>query len=221
VAKTPPPAAPVSFLRQQQEIQANGGRPPAISQMRQSRVGNDEQPRSNIRMAPPVTAGTPQNGRDNPRPGEQQYNSGNRAGQQQRNDQNNSNSSLLPTTTPANHGATCRIIRTGRRLLAMRDSRTPMYEIIRTGHRLPITSANRRVTRRIIRTGRRLLAMQDSRSPMGGIIRIGPRLPITPAKRRAMGGIIRTGRPLPTPVGSYPKAINPGIRPKQCSRQVL
>jgi hypothetical protein len=96
VAKTPPPAAPVSFLRQQQEIQANGGRPPAISQMRQSRVGNDEQPRSNIRMAPPVTAGTPQNGQDNPRPGEQQYNNGNRAGQQQRNDQNNSNSSVAP-----------------------------------------------------------------------------------------------------------------------------
>src|SRR2546425_1091618 len=38
--KTPPPAAPVSFVRQQQEIQANGGRPPAISQMRQQRGGN-------------------------------------------------------------------------------------------------------------------------------------------------------------------------------------
>jgi len=56
VAKTPPPAAPVSFVRQQQEIQANGGRPPAISQMRQPRGGNDAQPRSNIRMAPPATA---------------------------------------------------------------------------------------------------------------------------------------------------------------------
>src|SRR6267142_707022 len=91
VAKTPPPAAPVSFVRQQQEIQANGGRPPAISQMREPRAGNDAQPRSNIRMAPPATAGTPQNDQRNPRPGEQKYNNGNRQGQQQRNDRNNSN----------------------------------------------------------------------------------------------------------------------------------
>jgi len=91
VAKTPPPAAPVSFVRQQQEIQANGGRPPAISQMRQPRGGNDEQPRSNIRMAPPATAGTPQDGQGNNRPGQRQYNEGNRQGQQQRNDHNNSN----------------------------------------------------------------------------------------------------------------------------------
>src|SRR6267378_845193 len=91
VAKTAPPPAPVSFVKQQQEIQANGGRPPAISQMRQERTGNDAQPRSNIRMAPPATAGTPQNGQGNPRPGEQKYNNGNRQGQQQRNDRNNSN----------------------------------------------------------------------------------------------------------------------------------
>src|SRR5882672_9851427 len=91
VAKTPPPAAPVSFVRQQQEIQANGGRPPAISQMREPRAGKDAQPRSNIRMAPPATAGTPQNDQRNPRPGEQKYNNGNRQGQQQRNDRNNSN----------------------------------------------------------------------------------------------------------------------------------
>src|SRR5467141_718526 len=96
VAKTPPPAAPVSFVRQQQEIQANGGRPPAISQMRQPRGGNDEQPRSNIRMAPPATAGTPQDGQGNNRPGQRQYNEGNRQGQQPRNDQNNSNRPAAP-----------------------------------------------------------------------------------------------------------------------------
>ena len=96
VAKTPPPAAPVSFVKQQQEIQANGGRPPAISQMRQPRAGNDAQPRSNIRMAPPATGGAPQNGQGNPRPGEQQYNNGNRAGQQQRNDRNNSGRTVAP-----------------------------------------------------------------------------------------------------------------------------
>src|SRR6267142_1005439 len=96
VAKTPPPPAPVSFVKQQQEIQANGGRPPAISQMRQTRAGNDAQPRSNIRMAPPATAGTPQNGQGNSRPGQRQYNEGNRQGQQQRNDQNNSSGSAAP-----------------------------------------------------------------------------------------------------------------------------
>jgi hypothetical protein len=97
VAKTPPPPAPVPFVKQQQEIQANGGRPPAISQMRQLRGGNnDAQPRSNIRMAPPATAGTPQNGQGNNRPGQQQYNDGNRQGQQPRNDQNNSNRSVAP-----------------------------------------------------------------------------------------------------------------------------
>src|SRR6267143_84346 len=95
VAKTPPPPAPVSFVKQQQEIQANGGRPPGISQMRQTRAGNDAQPRSNIRMAPP-TDGTPQNGQGNSRPGEQQYNNGNRTGQQQRDDRNNSNRSVAP-----------------------------------------------------------------------------------------------------------------------------
>jgi hypothetical protein len=96
VAKTPPPPAPVSFVRQQQEIQANGGRPPAISQMRQPRGGNDEQPRSNIRMATPVTAGTPPNGQGNDRPGQRQYNEGNRQGQQPRNDQNDSNRAGAP-----------------------------------------------------------------------------------------------------------------------------
>src|SRR6266404_3378221 len=101
VAKTPPPAAPVSFVRQQQEIQANGGRPAAIAQLRQPRGGNDAQPRSNIRMAPPATADAPQNSRGNNRPGEQQYNNGNRAGQQQRNDRNNSNRPAAPNNSAA------------------------------------------------------------------------------------------------------------------------
>jgi hypothetical protein len=99
VARTPPPAAPVSFVRQQQEIQANGGRPPAISQMRQQQGGNDAQPRSNIRMAPPATAGTPQNGQGNNRPGQQQYNrpsAPNNAGQPPSNVQNNPNRPSAP-----------------------------------------------------------------------------------------------------------------------------
>src|SRR5467141_2936791 len=55
VPKTPPPPAPVSFVRQQQAIQANGGRPPAVSQMRQvqTQTENTQQARPNIKIAPP------------------------------------------------------------------------------------------------------------------------------------------------------------------------
>jgi hypothetical protein len=91
VAKTPPPPAPVTFVKQQQEIQANGGRPPDIAQMRQPQTQNTPQTRPNIRMAPPATPGTPQNGQASNRPGQQQHNDGNRPGQPQRNVQNNSN----------------------------------------------------------------------------------------------------------------------------------
>jgi len=77
--------------RQQQEIQANGGRPPAISQRPNTRRQR-RQPRSNIRMAPPATARyAAKRSWGNNRPGQRQYNEGNRQGQQQRNDQNNSN----------------------------------------------------------------------------------------------------------------------------------
>src|SRR5260370_25530024 len=52
VAKTPPPPAPVSFVKQQQEIRANGGRPPARSQMRQVQTENTQQTQPHIRIAP-------------------------------------------------------------------------------------------------------------------------------------------------------------------------
>src|SRR5467141_3223255 len=54
VPKTPPPPAPVSFVRQQQAIQANGGRPPAVAQMRQVQTENVQQARPNIKIAPPA-----------------------------------------------------------------------------------------------------------------------------------------------------------------------
>jgi hypothetical protein len=98
VAKTPPPPAPVSFVRQQQEIQANGGRPPAVSQMRQAQTGNTEQVRSNFRLASPAAPGTPQNGQANNRPGQQQYNDGNRRGQPQTSVQSNSNKPPAPNS---------------------------------------------------------------------------------------------------------------------------
>src|SRR6059058_3025567 len=50
VARTAPPPTPVSFTKQQQVIQANGGMPPAVSQMRRAGVENDQQSRPNIRI---------------------------------------------------------------------------------------------------------------------------------------------------------------------------
>jgi hypothetical protein len=96
VAKTPPPPAPVSFVKQQQEIQANGGRPPAISQMRQPQTQNTQETRPNVRIAPPSQPATPQNVQAN-RPGRPQNNSGNRPGEPQTNVQDNSNKPSAPS----------------------------------------------------------------------------------------------------------------------------
>ncbi len=57
VAKVAPPPPPVTFARQQQAIQANGGRPLAISQARQLQPPTAEV-RANVRVAAPVA--TPQ-----------------------------------------------------------------------------------------------------------------------------------------------------------------
>src|SRR5207302_11334006 len=59
VARTAPPPTPVSFTKQQQVIQANGGMPPAVAQMRRAGVETAEQSRPNIRIAPPVQPGSP------------------------------------------------------------------------------------------------------------------------------------------------------------------
>ena len=70
VAKTAPPPAPVSFVKQQQAIEANGGRPLGISQTKQiAQQQNGPAPRSNIRIAPPAKQVTPQNVQAN-RPGQ-------------------------------------------------------------------------------------------------------------------------------------------------------
>jgi len=55
----PPLLSPL--LKQQQEIRANGGRPPAVSQMRQGRTENTQQARPNIRIAPASQVAAPQN----------------------------------------------------------------------------------------------------------------------------------------------------------------
>jgi hypothetical protein len=63
VARTAPPPAPVAFARQQEIFRENGGRPPAISEMRrvQQQQENAQVERPNIKMAPPVRQGPAQN----------------------------------------------------------------------------------------------------------------------------------------------------------------
>ena len=104
VAKTPPPPAPASFVKQQQAIQANGGRPPAVSQMRQvqTQTENTQQARPSIKIAPPSQPATPQNVRANGS-GQPQNNNGNRPGQPQMNVQPNveNNSNRPPASNNA------------------------------------------------------------------------------------------------------------------------
>jgi hypothetical protein len=104
VAKTPPPPAPVSFVKQQQAIQANGGRPPAVSQMRQVQMQteNTQQARPNIKIAPPSQPATPQSVRANGS-GQPQNNNGYRPGQPQTNVQPNvqNNSNRPPASNDA------------------------------------------------------------------------------------------------------------------------
>ena len=69
VAKTAPPPPPARFERQQEAIQQNGGRPLAVSQVRQIQQQQQEQPRAEGRMAPPSRqAITPQNEGNRPAP---------------------------------------------------------------------------------------------------------------------------------------------------------
>ena len=97
VAKTAPPPAPVSFVKQQQAIQANGGRPPAASQLRQVQAENTQQARPNIKMAPPAQPSTPRNVQANRPAGNMQNNQGN--------PQNNGNRPpAVGTSSPANPG---------------------------------------------------------------------------------------------------------------------
>jgi hypothetical protein len=78
VAKVPPPPPPVSFAKQQQAIQANGGRPLAVSQVRQIQPQAVQTARPEIKIAPPSHPVPAQNVQGN-RPGQPQ-NIGNPAG---------------------------------------------------------------------------------------------------------------------------------------------
>jgi hypothetical protein len=93
VAKTAPPPPPPRFERQQAAIQQNGGRPLAVSQVRQ--IEQQEQPRAAVRIAPPARPATPQQNANN-RPVAPQNE--NRPGQQP----NNAPQNNRPSTPPAN-----------------------------------------------------------------------------------------------------------------------
>lgn len=112
VAKQAPPPPPVSFVKQQQVVEANGGRPPAISQIRQVQPDGEQVTRPNVKIAPPVRQDLPRNVRDN-RQGPPQVNPNRQGppnqqgqGQNVQNNRpgppNNSNRPAQGTTNPPN-----------------------------------------------------------------------------------------------------------------------
>jgi hypothetical protein len=104
VAKNTPPPAPVPFAHQQQAIQANGGRPPAVSQLRQVQGESAQQARPNFKIAPPAQPGIPKNVQANKPAGNMQGNQGN-VQNNPGNTQNNSNRPpAMNNSSPANPG---------------------------------------------------------------------------------------------------------------------
>lgn len=87
VAKNTPPPPPPPFERQREVIQANGGRPPAISQFHQMETANGHPAQTNVKIAAPVTVQNSSTGRL----GEMRGNSGNASGQTQMNTSNRPN----------------------------------------------------------------------------------------------------------------------------------
>jgi hypothetical protein len=65
VAKQAPPPPPAPFVKQQLVIQANGGRPPAISQIRQVQPESVQVAHPNVKIAPPAQQAPPQNAQVN------------------------------------------------------------------------------------------------------------------------------------------------------------
>ncbi|HEY6969403.1 MAG TPA: DUF6600 domain-containing protein [Candidatus Angelobacter sp.] len=77
VAKVTPPPPPVPFARQQQAIQANGGKPLAISQVRQLEPQNAAVVHPNVKIAPATTNANPIINRGNVYGQNQNNNAGN------------------------------------------------------------------------------------------------------------------------------------------------
>src|SRR5499427_2128718 len=112
VAKVAPPPPPVSFVKQQEMVRENGGRPPAISQIRQAqpevsagaRENGNPSARANatanpnVKMAPPVRQGPAQNAPSNRVPADVQQGNSNRPSQG--NAQGNTSPANPPTSNP-------------------------------------------------------------------------------------------------------------------------
>ena len=96
VAKTAPPPPPVAFARQEEMIRANGGRPVAVSAMRQAQP-QSEMVRAGVRIAP---AATPQNAPPN-RGG--QFNSNRPVNSNNPAVNNNANRPINSNNPPANN----------------------------------------------------------------------------------------------------------------------
>jgi hypothetical protein len=106
VAKTTPPPPPTSFVKQQQVIQANGGRPPAVSQIRQVQAENVQQAHANVKIAPPAQPATPRNVQAN-RPADNAPNNvangrNNSGNMQSNNNRPNGNMQNNPGNSPGN-----------------------------------------------------------------------------------------------------------------------
>ncbi|HYL86052.1 MAG TPA: DUF6600 domain-containing protein [Candidatus Angelobacter sp.] len=102
VAKTAPPPAPVSFVKQQQMIQANGGRPVAISEMHQQaqvQAQTAQAARPNIKIAPPASPAVPMN-----KPANAQLNSNRPGAANNPGAVNNVNQANRPANVPSNPG---------------------------------------------------------------------------------------------------------------------
>ena len=110
VAKVAPPPPPVSFAKQQQIVQANGGRPPAISQIRQAQPEASTGARANVnananvKMAPPVQQGPAQNAPANRANADAQQGNANRPNNPNRPAQANTNPANPPTYNPPPNG---------------------------------------------------------------------------------------------------------------------
>jgi hypothetical protein len=106
VAKVPPPPPPVAFARQQQAIQANGGRPLAVSQVRQIQPQSVQAVHPMVKIAPPSKPVTPQNVQGN-RGGQQQNVGGNAgSGNANRRTFDDRPPSARPAGNNANQGST-------------------------------------------------------------------------------------------------------------------
>jgi hypothetical protein len=101
VAKTAPPPVPVAFARQQQAVQANGGRPVGTTELHRMQPQDAQRPQPNFRMANEARQNPPQQQQPNrPPAGQQNQNAQGAAGNARQDHPNPMRP--MPTNPPAN-----------------------------------------------------------------------------------------------------------------------